>query len=155
MYVNIKALVIREARYKEADKILTLLTPDRGRITASAHGALSKKSRIASACQQLTYSDFVLDLRNGRYSVKEASVMESFSGLRADFSAMALACYFCDCAETFAFEDEGNDEILRLCLNSFYALSNGLYPQSKIKASFEFRLISAAGYCPDLGDCPV
>ena len=36
----------------------------------SAHGALSKRSRFSASTQSLTFSDFVLDYRKGKYSVK-------------------------------------------------------------------------------------
>ena len=155
MYKNVKAIVLREVRYKEADRILTLYSAEEGKITASAHGALSKKSCLAASTQHLTYSDFVLDYRNGRYSVKEAGIIEQFAILRADYSNYSLACYFAECIEYLCPEETPEETILRLLLNSLYALNHSLYPQEQIKAAFELRLLSELGYSPVLQSCYV
>ena len=60
MFNTTKGLVLRETRYKEADRILTILTETDGKITAKARGALRKSSRTAAATQQLTWSELTL-----------------------------------------------------------------------------------------------
>ena len=60
MHLQTKALVLRETAYKESDKILTLLTQEAGRLTASARGCRRKGSPIAAGSQLLVWSDVVL-----------------------------------------------------------------------------------------------
>ena len=48
MFKTVNALVLREVRYKEADRILTLLTDTDGKITVKARGALRKSSKTAA-----------------------------------------------------------------------------------------------------------
>ena len=79
MFETTKALVLREVKYKEADRILTLFTADNGKITAKARGALRKGSRTAAATQQLTWSDMTLFFNKGKWTVNEASVIEPFA----------------------------------------------------------------------------
>ena len=55
MFLTTQGLVLREVRYKEADKILTVLTQHEGKVTVRARGALRKGSRITAATQLLTY----------------------------------------------------------------------------------------------------
>ena len=55
MHLQTKALVLRETAYKESDKILTLLTQEAGRLTASARGCRRKGSPIAAGSQLLVY----------------------------------------------------------------------------------------------------
>ena len=55
MFKTVNALVLREVRYKEADRILTLLTDTDGKLTVKARGALRKSSKTAAATQLLTY----------------------------------------------------------------------------------------------------
>ena len=66
MFKTVNALVLREVRYKEADRILTLLTDTDGKITVKARGALRKSSKTAAATQQLTYSEMTLFGNLGR-----------------------------------------------------------------------------------------
>ena len=50
MFQTTRGLILREVRYKEADRILTILTESEGKITAKARGALRKSSRTGAAC---------------------------------------------------------------------------------------------------------
>ncbi len=153
MFRTVNALVLREVRYKEADRILTILTDTEGKLTVKARGALRKSSRITAATQQLTYSEMTLFENRGRLTVNEASVREGFDGLRTDMEKLALGAYFAECIEAFSFEEQPEPELLQLGLNCLYALSRDLYSQEKIKAAFEVRLMCLSGYTPQLRFC--
>ena len=155
MFKTLNALVLREVRYKEADRILTLLTDTEGKITAKARGALSKSSRTAAATQQLTWSEMTLFENRGRWTVNEAVVKEGFDGLRGDMEKLALGAYLAECIEALSVEDQPEPELLQLGLNSLYALSRDLYAPEKIKAAFEIRSMCLSGYAPELGVCAV
>ena len=155
MFKTVNALVLREVRYKEADRILTLLTDTDGKLTVKARGALRKSSRTAAATQQLTYSEMTLFGNRGKYTVNEATVKEGFEGLRGDMEKLALGAYFAECMEALSVEDQPEPALLQLGLNCLYALSRDMHPQEKIKAAFETRLMCVSGYAPELGLCPV
>ena len=53
-------LVLKETRYKESDRILTILTPELGVISAAAQSSLRLKSKLFSACGLFCYSEFTL-----------------------------------------------------------------------------------------------
>lgn len=154
MFTTTNALVLREVRYKEADRILTLLTSTDGKITVKARGALRKGSKTAAATQQLTYSEMTLFGNRGKWTVNEAVLKEPFTGLRTDMEDFALGCYFAECLEALSVEDQPEPAILQLGLNSLYALSKQLYPPEQIKAAFELRLMCLTGYTPELSACP-
>lgn len=154
MYLTTRGLVLRETKYKEADKILTILTEDAGKLTVSARGALRKGSRIAAGCQLLTFSEFTLFENRGRWTVNEAQSAEQFLGLRRDISLLALGTYFAELLEAVSDEDSPDPEILRLGLNSLFALAGAYYAPEHIKAVFELRLMCLAGYYPQLETCP-
>jgi DNA repair protein RecO (recombination protein O) len=155
MFNTTNALVLREVRYKEADRILTLLTSTDGKITVKARGALRKGSKITAATQQLTYSEMNLFGNLGKWTVNEAVIKEPFTGLREDIELYALGCYFAECLESLSVEDQPDSELLQLGLNSLYALSHRMYSPEHIKAVFELRLMCLAGYTPELSACPV
>ena len=155
MFRTVNALILREVRFRESDRILTALTADNGKMTLAAHGALSRKSRIAGATQQLTYSELTLFEKNGRFTVREAVTKEAFPGLRQDLERFALGCYIAECLEQYAAEEQGEAELLQLGLNCLYALSEGISDRRMIKAAFELRLMSIAGYAPREEACAV
>ena len=78
--------VLRETETKEADKILTVLTADHGRISVIARGARRKSCRFAAACQTLAYSELALTHRGDWYYLNEGTTRALFDGLRtADY----------------------------------------------------------------------
>ena len=155
MFQTTNALVLREVCYKEADRILTLLTEFGGKQTAKARGALRKSSRTAAATQQLTWSEMTLFGNRGKWTVNEAVVKEDFAGLRQDLEKLALGSYVAECLEAFSVEDQPDSALLQLGLNSLYALSRDLRPPLLIKAAFELRLMCLAGFQPDTAGCAV
>lgn len=149
---TIKALVLREVKYKEADRILTVLTEE-GKLSMKAPGALRKTSKCSAATQQLTFSELTLYTRMGHWQVREGSVLEGFAGLRGDLEKLSLATYLAQVLEAVADEDVASPELLQLGLNSLFALSNSLAEDWLVKAVFELRLACLAGYTPELSGC--
>lgn len=150
MFKTTKALVLREVKYKEADKILTILTEGEGKLTVKARGALRKNCKYGAAAQALVYSEMTLFEYRGKWNVNEAETLEQFLPLRADLEAFSLGAYFAELLEAVADEDHPSPALLQLGLNSLYALSAGLYPQEHVKAVFELRLLCLSGFAPDL-----
>ena len=155
MHMRTKALVLRETAYKESDKILTLLTQEAGKLTASGRGCRKKGSPVAAGCQLLVWSDMVLYEHRGRWTVQEAAVDREFRGMRDDLVKLALGCYGAEVTELLAVEGVPNPELLSLLLNSLHALDKLDRPPALVKAAFELRCLCLAGYGPLLDACAV
>ena len=155
MYKTTRALVLREVKYKEADKILTVLTEDEGKLTVKARGALRKGCKYGAAAQMLCYSEMTLFGKAGKWSINEAETIEQFLPLRSDIEALALGSYFAEMLETVTDEDSPDPGLLQLGLNSLFALSRRLYSPEQIKAVFELKTLCLAGFAPQLDACPV
>jgi len=153
MFLTAKALVLRETKYKEADKILTVLTADEGKLTVKARGALRKSCKYSAASQMLCYSEMTLFGNKGKWSINEAETIEQFLPLRQDIEMLSLGTYFAEMLEAVSDEDNPNPELLQLGLNALYALSRGMYTPAHIKAVFELRLMCLSGFEPDLYGC--
>jgi len=156
MHTTTKALVLRTVDYKESDKILTLLTQDQGKLTASARGCRKRGSSLAASCQLLAWSELVLYDYQGRWSVKEGSTERLFQGVRDDLDRLSLGCYFAEVAEALAVEGLPCPELLSLTLNSLHALDKMKEkPLALVKAAFEWRAMCLAGYEPLIDGCAV
>ena len=156
MHITTKALVLRGVDYKESDRILTLLTQEQGKLTASARGCRKKGSAIAAGCQLLAWSEMVLYDYQGRWAVKEAAAERLFQGVRDDIERLALGCYFAEAAELLAVEGESSPELLSLTLNSLHALDKMQEkPLALVKAAFEWKAMALAGYEPLIDGCAV
>lgn len=153
MHLKIQGLVLRVVPYKDNDAILSILTADRGVLSAKARGIRRKNSPLIAGCQLLAYTEFVLFEHRDFYTINEAHTIHLFPQLRRDISKLSLATYFAQAADLISQEDAYNPQLLPLVLNCLYALCNLDIPQAQIKAVFELRLACIAGYTPDLQGC--
>lgn len=155
MYLTTQALVLRVTDYNDRDALLTLLTKENGKLTVKARGLRRKNSPLIAPCQLLSYGEFTLFEYRGMYTVDEANSIELFRELRRDLTKLSLGTYFAQVAEVVAQEDLPNPELLSLVLNCLYALTKMGSAEEKVKAVFELRCASIAGYTPDLIGCHV
>ena len=146
-------LVTRIHDVGASDKLINIITPDRGRIGVMVKGGRSPSSRLTPISQLFTYGNFEIYEKNSMYWLKGGSVTNSFYGLSADISRVALATYLCDLANELSDEDEECSELLRLLLNSLYLINKGEKSQDIIKAAFEMRVMALSGYLPELFGC--
>lgn len=151
--ISASGLVIREQSVGEYDRLITVLTAQYGLVKAFSRGAKKAKSKKLSATALLTYSEFTFTKTKDAYAVDEAEVQEVFFELRQDVTKMALAQYLCELAYEFCEEDYESEEILRLFLNALYLLKTEKKSPAFIKAVTEFRLMTLAGYMPNLVAC--
>ena len=139
-------LVLKETRYKESDRIITLLTPRLGIISASAQSSLRLKSKLFSACGLFCYSEFVLVPGRNMYTVREADVKNVFHGISSSIEGMSLAMYMAEMASALSPTGEEAEKELRLLLNCFYMISEKKTDLKVIKAVFELRTMSECGF---------
>ena len=157
MKILTEGLILREQNIGERDKLVTVLTVDKGIIKGFAKGAKNIKSQNCAGTQLFTYSRLCLIESKGRdtYVISEAKSKEQFFGLRKDIANMCLAQYFSELLMNILVDGEKNKEVLSLTLNSLYLLSENKKPPTLIKSCFEMRLLSICGYMPDLTMCSI
>lgn len=155
MYLTTKALVLRVTDYNDKDCLLTVLTPEHGKLTIKARGLRRKNSPLIAPCQLLALGEFSLFEYRGQYTINEAQSVELFQGLRRDLGKLSLGTYFAQAAEVLSQEDTPNPELLSLVLNCLFALDKLGKPEMMVKSVFELRAASLAGYTPDLYGCHV
>ena len=146
-------LVIGECAVGEHDRFLTVLTANDGKITFIAKGARSMRSKTAPICRVFTYANFEYYEKNGKRWLSGGSVIDSFFDISRDVDRFALGSYVCQVAAEVSGEGVQADELLRMCLNSFYAIAHELKPLWLIKAAFELFCMRISGLEPDLALC--
>jgi len=153
MYLTTKGLVLRAVAYNDNDSLLTLLTPNHGKLTVKARGLRRKNSPLTASCQLLAFGEYTLFEYRSMYTINEAYSVELFTPLRRDLQKLSLGTYFAQAAELLSQEDMPNPELLSLVLNCLHALSNMDVSETLVKAVFELRGACLAGYAPDLYGC--
>lgn len=153
MPIATTGLVLRQVKVGEADRILTLLTPELGVVSASAKGSLRLKNKLFSACGLFCYSEFTLTSGRAHYFVDSGQVKQVFHGLSRTVEGMSLATYLAEIAMTLSPAPPEAAGQLRLLLNCLYMISEQKRPLRQIKAIYELRALTMAGYMPNLLAC--
>ena len=95
MRLTTQGIVLRETNYKEADKILTVLTRDLGKRTVKARGCRRKNSKLTAASQLLVYSEMTLSERGEFTTLTEADPLEQFWSVRQDLERPGPGLLLC------------------------------------------------------------
>ena len=151
--IIVSGMVVRNTNYGERDRILSLYTEELGLITVIANGSRSIKSRSLVSTEMFCYSRFVLAKRKDVYILKEVELIESFFDLRSDIEKVALAGYVCEVVEHVGTENMPEPDLLRLSLNTLFAIAKEKAPKAQVKGAFEMRAAASLGFMPELSRC--
>lgn len=144
-------IVIRTRRDK--DVLLTLLTPEMGRISVIAKGARSLKGPQMAMSQMFCYGDYELYRRGELYWLRTGELKENFYGITRRLDALNLASYFCEVALVASEPGVPAADLMRLLLNCLAFLERESYPDMLIKGVYEWRVLAMQGLSPSLDSC--
>ncbi len=150
---SIDGIVIREQILNDNDKLLTVLTGEKGKMTVLARGIKAIGSKRSAGAQLFCYSTFTFVERNGRNVLDEIIVKDSFQELSRDVESLALASYFAEFANRVCMEENDEAQMLRLVLNCIYALARTKASRKMIKAAFEMQAMVILGFMPNFQQC--
>ncbi|MBR6740585.1 MAG: DNA repair protein RecO [Clostridia bacterium] len=153
MFSQLQGLVISETRVNDTDKLLSVVSFEKGKLSLKAKGVMRKGSALAVGCQFLCLSDFTVFENRGMPRINSAEPCEMFLGLRNDPAKLALGGYIAEVLGQLSESDTDCSELLRLGLNCLYALSALDKPSELIRAAFELRAMVLSGFEPDLTGC--
>lgn len=153
MQIVTEGLIIKEQTIGESDRLVTVLTRDVGVIRAFARKAKKITDSKSSATQLLCYSRFKIYEGRDKYIINEAFPIEVFFELRTDITKLSLAQYFCEMVAEFIPENVESAEYLRVVLNALHFLSKGTRSEEILKPLAEMRIMTLAGYMPNLVYC--
>ncbi|HVN37593.1 MAG TPA: DNA repair protein RecO [Myxococcota bacterium] len=152
-----EALILRSVDFGESDRILHLLVPDAGRLTAIAKGARRSVRRFAGTLDLFNHLHVRLDLRRpGQVSrLDQARLVRSFAPLRSDPSRFALGCYLLELLDRLAPEGAERVEGARLFAFALQTLdwvaTRPASPQLRVLVLL--RALDALGLRPELRNC--
>ena len=147
----VKGLVISENASGEADKYITVLTEDEGKVTLLARGAKKPKSKFMAAAGLLNYGTFHYFKGNGFNSLNSADITESFSGIKTDYEKLAYASFILEAADKTAYGDTA--ELLRLTLYALTALDKTQIQPTIINCAFKIKLLGIMGFLNTEDEC--
>lgn len=151
---TLQGIVLRVANYRDRDRMLTLLTPDKGRVDVLSRGCRRPKSSLMSASENFVQGEFVLFRSQDRYTLTSCAVAESYYPLRLDAYRMTCGAYMLQVAQAAAHPEQEAGTLYGLLTESLRRLSydTGANPLMIVNS---FLLLFAAdnGYRPRLSHC--
>ncbi len=152
--LTLDGIVVKELPLSDNDKLLTIITGRKGKMVVLAKGIKAINSKRSAGAHLFCYSEFCFVKRDERLWLDAIEVKDTFSGLSDDIEAVALASYFCEVANEICVEENDESEMLRLLLNSLYALANlKNKPRWMIKGAFELQAMCIQGFLPNFDSC--
>ena len=151
--IKTKGIIIQENNMGDFDKMLTMLTPENGKISCVAKGARRSKSALLAGTQFLCFGEYLLYQGTNTYHINSCETIEVFYNLRIDLDKLNCAVEMSKLVYSVTNENENSFEILQLLLNSLYTLSETDKNMDLILAIFKLRLASIIGFRPDIRGC--
>lgn len=150
-----EAVVLRSIRYGEADRILHLYTPHRGRIGAIAKGVRRTKSRFGGRLEP--FFRIMIELHEGRgelLTVTGAQTIDAHPRLRGDAAALHAAARACDAVGRVFDTAEPHPHVFNLLCRQLALLDERPAAAGRAGSlAFRLKLLHAAGFAPQLGAC--
>src|SRR5512136_681352 len=153
-YYQTEAIIIRKIKLGEADRILTLYTPDYGKIEAVAKGVRRPKSKLAGHLELLTYSQLRLARGRNLDTITGSQTIESFMPLKDDLRLSSYGLYAAELINQFTVAHAENSALFELFLEALNRLSRSQNPELTLRY-FELHLLELSGFRPQLQECVV
>lgn len=144
MEIKTNALMLRAVDYKDNDKILTLLTAERGRITAGIKGVKKAGAKLKFAAQPFCFAEYILSQTGDKFTVIQAAEVESFYDLRTDILKYYAASAVCEAALALTYEGDECSGVFSLCVKALSEICTGEVNRALIK--YLMSVLELSGY---------
>jgi DNA repair protein RecO (recombination protein O) len=147
-----EAIVLKRTNLGEADSIITLYTPNLGKIRAVAKGARRPKSKIGGHLDLLTQSALLLAQGQNLDIITQSQISASFPLIRRDLWRTSCAIYIAELVDQFTPEHVENYPVYKLLQTTLLRLCEARNNELVLRY-FELHLIGHLGFQPELYQC--
>ncbi|MBE7091917.1 MAG: DNA repair protein RecO [Clostridiales bacterium] len=151
--IKTQAIVLNKVDFKDNDRVLTLFSAQKGKLTASCKGVKKQNSKLRASSEVFALGTYILAESKGRYTVTGYDSIDSFFELRDDFDRLTLGVLFLKICEKSIAPDEQNIELFSLLVNSLHKLREPSVHPGFVASVFLFKYASIMGYQPELEIC--
>ncbi len=150
--LELHGIVLKSADHAEFDRRLTILTAERGKITAFSRAVKRPGNRMMAATEPFAFGSFFFTEGRSAYNLKDVEIDNYFEGLRLDLDAFYLGSYFLEFADYYSRENIEDRPLLSLIYTSLLALIRDDFDNGFVRSVFEIKIISIEGELPDIAD---
>lgn len=149
-FICVTGMILKQMPIGEYDRLIFLLTKERGKISAFARGARKPGSRMAAGTNPFSFGRFKLFEGKSSYTVSEAEISNYFEELRSDFEGAYYGMYFAEVADYCTRENNDERQMLKLLYQSVRALCAPALPRPLVRCVFELKTIAVNGEFPGI-----
>jgi DNA repair protein RecO (recombination protein O) len=147
-----EGIVLRGRDLGEADRILTLITPDRGKVRAVAKGVRKMTSKKAGHLEPFCRCALLLARGRDLDIVAQVETLEAFTHLRSALDLLGPAYYLAELVDTFAEEESESRALYDAFTAALVALDVGAEPDAAMRW-FELFILTLNGLAPSWSTC--
>ena len=147
-HIEVTGIILKQSPVGEYDRHISLLTKERGKISAFARGARKPGSRLAAATAPFSFGCFKLYEGKSSYTLVEADVQNYFEELRTDYIGACYGMYFVEVTDYYTRENNDEREMMKLLYQSLRALSAPALSNALGRCIFECKAIAVNGEFP-------
>ena len=147
-----EGIVLKTNKLGEADRIVTLLTRENGKIAAVAKGVRKTKSRWGARLEPFTQVELMLYKGRNLDTITGAQIVQSFDRVRKDYVLLTSAAALVEVVEKITPDRERALQTYALLLSGLRALAEA-DPLPSVVPAFLVKLLSVSGYHPQLSAC--
>lgn len=152
--IKTKGLIIKEIKYNDTDKILTLLSADYGKISVYAKNSRKGGNRSSYGTQILTYGEYVLFRGRESYILNSCDVLANFYELSSDIELFTYAAHLIDMAEDACNDPSSAKDAVKALLYGLNALKKKRNPKL-ISSALAIKITQIMGYPPHVSSCAI
>lgn len=151
---KLTGVVLKTVDFGESDRVVTLLTLERGKVSTFARAARASRRRFGGALEPFTLLDAEVHERRGAelLSLDTVSVVQGFGAIRTDLARIGCAGYACDLARELVRDSEPHAELAALLIDYLRRLDAAPARPAGLRA-FELGALRAVGFMPRLREC--
>jgi DNA repair protein RecO (recombination protein O) len=147
-----EAVVLRRQDLGEADRLLTIFTPDRGKLRVVAKGVRKPRSRKAGHLEPLTRARLMVSRGRELDIITQAEAIDQYPSLREDLIKLGQASYTVELLDRFTVEEGASSRLYELLVDTLDRLDEGDEAAVALRY-FELRMLDLVGYRPELFRC--
>ena len=153
--LHTSALLLRHADYADYDRMVTLFSPEYGRIDAVARGCRRPKSPLVNAVEPFVSGEFQLYFRRERFTIEQCQIKESFYELRTDYDRLLHGVYWLKLLETAVVPEQPAPDLFLISLRALAHLNYSDLPPELLTMAFEMHLMAQLGFAPRMDECGI